>query len=125
MGEVISAMNNEDAYFDSGWLYIWPDEQTEEACLKNFNDKESYDDLKAIFKEVYTDYHEDGLYTKKKRIVDFAHEMDKKFKLPPIKNFMDIKESVDNDNNNYALQISVESGLMQMVQIYLFFKMVK
>lgn len=111
MGEVISAMNNEDAYFDSGWLYIWPDEQTEEECLENFGDKESYDDLKAMFKKVYTEYHEDGLYTKKKRIVDFAHEMDKKFNLPPIKNFMDIKESLTDNDNNYKLQISVESGL--------------
>lgn len=118
LAEIIAAMNNEEAYYGTGWLYIWPDGESKEECLVDFGDKESYEDLKKAFKKIYTDkkYHDAGLYTDNQEIVDFAHTLDKEFGLPLIQNQMDIKESLtdnnnNNNDNNYRLQISVVSGL--------------
>ncbi|MCK9470180.1 MAG: hypothetical protein M0Q88_00310 [Bacilli bacterium] len=119
LAEIIAAMDNEEAYYGTGWLYIWPDGESKEECLDDFGDKESYEDLKKAFKKIYTDkkYHDAGLYTDNQEIVDFAHTLDKEFGLPLIQNQMDIKESLtdnnnnNNNDNNYRLQISVGSGL--------------
>lgn len=37
MGQVIQAMNNEEAYYDSGWLYYWPDECDYDECVDTFS----------------------------------------------------------------------------------------
>ena len=100
LAEVISSMNNEDAYFGD-WLYLWPDGESKEDCKVDFNDKESYDELKELFEEVYKYYHKDGLYTDDQDILDYAHAIDKKLGLEPIKNFGKIKE-VNGEEDPYS-----------------------
>jgi len=91
LGEIMMAMNDEDAYYESGWLYLWPDGETKEQCMRDFDTKEAYEELWELFKDIYSDpeYHNNGLFTSEKRIVDYAHQIDKKLGLPPIKNYMD------------------------------------
>ena len=86
LGQIMIAMNDEDAYYASGWLYIWPDGETREECEDDFNDKESYEELEKTFIDIYSDedYHEGGLYTKLPEVIEWAHEWDKKLELEPI-----------------------------------------
>ena len=42
LNEIIACMNNEEAYYESGWLYIWPDGETKRDANEDFGDKESY-----------------------------------------------------------------------------------
>jgi hypothetical protein len=87
MGQIIAKMNNEEAYYSSGWLYTWPDGETYADCLADFGeDDESYADLEAEFKRVYTEYHDDGLYKAPNAILLAARAYDKEFGLPPIEN---------------------------------------
>ena len=86
LNEIISSMNDEEAYY-GGWLYIWPDgEDLDQACY-DFGTKEEYEELETSFKKYYRAYHKDGLYTPSKRIEDMAHAWDEKLGLPPIKNY--------------------------------------
>lgn len=93
LNKIIMGMNNEGAYYESGWLYIWPDGETYEQCLEDFGDKESFDELEALFVSIYSyndpndeenNYHEDGLYNVEPEIVALAHEYDQKLGLKPI-----------------------------------------
>lgn len=83
LNEIIQSMNNEEAYY-GGWLYIWPDGETKQDCEYDFGDEESYSDLEDAFIRNYKEYHDDGLYTKDERIINNAHEWDKKLGLSPV-----------------------------------------
>lgn len=81
-------LNDESAYY-SGWLYIWPDGETYEQCIDDFNDKESYDELERSFIGHYSDeeVHEGGLFSSKgvpEEVVEAAHMWDKQLGLEPI-----------------------------------------
>lgn len=86
LNEIVEAMNDEEAYYGSGWLFIWPDGERREDCDDDFGDKESYEELEDLFKEIYADeeYHEGGLFTNNERIAANAHEWDKILGLSPI-----------------------------------------
>ena len=87
LGLVMKYMNNKEAYY-SGWLYIWPDGETYDECLSDFEDEGSYIDLELSFKAHYKEYHEDGLYSHKRvpsEILEVAHFWDNKLGLEPIK----------------------------------------
>lgn len=86
LNRIISAMNNEDAYY-GGWLYIWPDGEDLEMACYDFGSKSEYEELENSFKKYYKAYHKDGLYTSYDEVVELAHEWDKKLGLDPIKNF--------------------------------------
>ena len=86
LNEIISAMNNEEAYYGS-WLYTWVDESTLDDAIEYFPDEESYNDLLELFKDTYIEYHEDGLYTSSRRIINMAHTWDKKLGLDEIEVF--------------------------------------
>ena len=102
LNEIIASMNHEGAYYDSGWLYIWPDGETQEDCREDFNDKESYEELRELFEKVYKRYHKDGLYTNDQRIVDYAHAVDQKLGLEPIQNLGKVKAKDNEGDDPYA-----------------------
>ena len=83
LNEIISHMNNENAY-GGGWLYIWPDGTEKEECLEIFGDKEDYEDLESAFKRYYKAYHKDGLFDPSEEVLGWAREWDKKLGLSPI-----------------------------------------
>lgn len=90
LGLVMSYMNDEEAYYSSGWLYIWPDGETYRACLDDFEEEEWYQDLENSFKRIYSDkeYHEGGLYSHKgvpTEVREIANFWDSKLGLTPIK----------------------------------------
>ena len=104
LNQVISSMNNEDAYFGS-WLYIYPDGETRDQCLEDFADKESYDDLKETFDKVYKRYHKDGLYTNDPEVIEFAHKMDAELGLPQIEVIKPVRDSKKvKDSKEYVLK---------------------
>ena len=89
LGLIMMYMNNEEAYYSSGWLYIWPDGEDYQGCLVDFEDEELYQDLERSFRAHYSDkeYHADGLYSHRgvpTEVVDVAHFWDKKLGLTPI-----------------------------------------
>lgn len=55
MNQVISNLNDEDAYY-SDWLNYWPDAESKSECMKDFEDKESFDELTIIFIKTCCDY---------------------------------------------------------------------
>lgn len=93
MNRVISAMNNEDAYYGS-WLYLWPDGETREACAYDFGDTESFEELRDKFIRTYKHYHADGLYDAAPDVVEYAHHMDSQLGLAKIENLAPIKPHV-------------------------------
>ena len=93
MNRVISAMNNEDAYYGS-WLYIWPDGESREECAYDFGDQESFDELQETFLKTYKYYHADGLYDAAPEVVEYAHMIDSKLGLAKIENIPHIKPGV-------------------------------
>ena len=89
LGMIMKYMNNEEAYYGSGWLYIWPDGETWEQCYDDFNTEEAYQELEDSFKRHYGDeeYHGDGLYSHRgvpKSVIKDAHFWDKELGLKPI-----------------------------------------
>jgi hypothetical protein len=85
MGQVISAMNDEEAYYGSGWLYLWPDECSYEECLDTFSDDDSYfEELKDAYYKIFKRHHKDGLYNPERKgpdTIDFANETLKKLNI--------------------------------------------
>lgn len=109
LNDIISSMNHEGAYYDSGWLYLWPDGESQEDCMVDFNDKEAYDELKELFEKVYKRYHKDGLYTNDQSIVDYAHKIDAKLGLEPIQNLGKISDKhIGDDPYDESLKESKE-----------------
>ena len=108
--QIISSMNDETAYYDTEWLYIWPDGETEKECDEDFGDKESFKELEDTFKSIYKynsadeegvdpeeaeyNFHRDGLYNPTKEAVQVAHEYDKELGLEPIKVLGNVKEAL-------------------------------
>ena len=86
LGKVMQAMNDEEAYYDSGWLYIWPDGEDYENCLADFEDEEDYKDLEKSFKRIYKAYHEGGLFNADAETEAEAHRWDNELCLEPIQN---------------------------------------
>ncbi len=93
LNKIIMGMNNEGAYYESGWLYIWPDGETYDECLEDFGTEESFKELEDLFISIYSyhddndeenNYHDDGLYNVEPETVALAHEYDKKLRLEPI-----------------------------------------
>lgn len=84
MNQVILAMNNEDAYYGSGWLYVWPDGSDYSECLEYFSDDESFKELRTLYRDVFKDYYKDGLYNPEKvgpDALEFANETLRKLKI--------------------------------------------
>ena len=97
MNKVISAMNNEEAYYGS-WLYIWPDGESREECEYDFSDDESFEELKAEFIDTYKEYHEDGLYAADEETEAYAHKWDERLGLKPIDNIKRVRvEALEED----------------------------
>lgn len=87
LNEIISHMNNEGAYYSSGWLYIWPDGTDTRDVSDYFGTEEEYKELENTFKKVYKAYHRDGLYSSHgigPELLAKAHEWDKELGLAEI-----------------------------------------
>ena len=85
LGQIMIYMNDEEAYY-SDWLYIWPDGETWEQCMEDFESDESYKDLEQSVIEHYSDKetHDAGLYSHEKVpliVVNAAHYWDKRLGL--------------------------------------------
>lgn len=96
MNQVISSMNNEEAYYGS-WLYIWPDGETRKDCEYDFGNKEAFEELKEEFIDTYKAYHSDGLYDATEEVLEYAHKWDKLLDLAPIENF--VVEELEEDDD--------------------------
>lgn len=100
MNQVISHMNNEDAYYGS-WLYTWPDGETKEMCAYDFSDQEDFDDLEEVYLRTYQRYHSDGLYAAPADVYEYARATDRKLGLAAIENLAEVKpfvrESLETD----------------------------
>ena len=64
MHTIICAMNNEDAY--SSWIYIVPDEASDDDLMDIATDDELFADACAAFKSAMQEYSADGFYIDKK-----------------------------------------------------------
>ena len=105
MNQVISSMNDEEAYYGS-WLYIWPDGETRKDCEYDFGNKEAFEELKETFIDTYKAYHSDGLYDATEEVLEYAHKWDKLLDLAPIENFVveDLEDNENDDNEDGAEQ---------------------
>lgn len=88
LGQIMMKMNDEEAYYSS-WLYIWPDGETWEACMDDFESDEAYQELERSFIDNYSDEeaHDAGLYSHEdiqKSIIKASHYWDKRLGLKPI-----------------------------------------
>ena len=107
LNEIISSMNDETAYYETEWLYIWPDGESYEDCIEDFGDKQSFKELENTFLSIYQyndaedgedpedaeyNFHRDGLYNPTQEAVDLAHQYDRKLGLSPIKVLGTIKK---------------------------------
>lgn len=88
LNQVILAMNDETAYYDSGWLYIYEDEMEHDDCVEWFDDEEHFDELMDVFIRVYKRWHKYGLYEANEDVLEFAHIMDDILNLPKIENIV-------------------------------------
>lgn len=112
LNEIISSMNDEGAYYDSEWLYIWPDGETKQEAIEDFSDKEAYVELEETFESVYRYYHEGGLYTADPEIIELAHKYDEKYGLDPIDVISPVKgnDAVKHDFDYYKDWYKKEDG---------------
>lgn len=110
MNQVISSMNNEEAYYGS-WLYIWPDGETRKDCEYDFGNKEAFEELKEEFIDTYKAYHSDGLYDATEEVLEYAHKWDKLLDLAPIENFVveDLEEDDDEDDAEQLADVDNKS----------------
>lgn len=61
MNTLVLALNNEEPLFHS-WLYIVPDEATEDDFEQIAEDEELFTDVVDTFKDIMNDYLKDGFY---------------------------------------------------------------
>ena len=64
MHTIIKSMNNENAYMR--WIYIVPDEASNEDLMDIAQSDELFADTCNAFKSIFTDYNASGLYVDKK-----------------------------------------------------------
>ena len=60
MNEIVKSMNNEDAYMT--WIYIVPDEASDEDLMDISYDEELFSDTVEYFKTIMKEFMADGLY---------------------------------------------------------------
>ena len=116
MNDVIIHMNNEDAYYGDWITFGPPDGATEEDFKDIAEDEEYFEDVKQLFKHVYTRYHDDGLFNSTKEVLDFAHEKDNEFGLDPIDDVAyadsmkkDLEEAVEEDEVVDDEEVEIDS----------------
>jgi hypothetical protein len=89
LGQIMHYMNDEEVYYCSGWLYIWPDGETYEQCMDDFESDEAYKELEESFITHYSDEeaHDAGLYSSRRiptLVIEAAHYWDEQLGLEPI-----------------------------------------
>lgn len=105
LNEIISAMNDEGAYYESGWLYIWPDGATRQDAIDSFSTKEDYEELEDLFKRVYKRYHRSGLYKVSDKVLERAHQWDKKLGLSQITDVNDKNQKQSGFDDELEMKI--------------------
>ena len=55
MNQVISNLNDEEAYY-SDWLIYWPDGESKSECMQDFKEQESFNELTTMFIETCCNY---------------------------------------------------------------------
>lgn len=109
MNQVITHMNNEDAYYGS-WLYTWPDGETKEMCYYDFSDQDDFDDLEETYFRTYQQYHSDGLYNAPSDVYEYARATDRKLGLSAIENIPESKPIV-----RESLETSLVSDIVKNI----------
>lgn len=61
MNTIVKALNDESGYYDH-WIYIVPDEATDEDLMDIAYDEELLEDTINCFKTIMAEYLEDGIY---------------------------------------------------------------
>lgn len=128
MNKVIESMNNEEAYY-GGWLYTWPDGETEKDCQQHFGEQEDFDDLRKAFIDTYKAYHADGLFEPDRETIEYARKQDSILNLRPIDIFMakkksdsdqkeQLDESLDNMSISDLLNCIIEPENIKQIIIY-------
>lgn len=82
MHSVMMSMNNEDAYYS--WIYVVPDEPSEEDFNYIASDADEYKDCEDTFNSLFKKYAKDGLYKPTEEEKQFAFDTCKKLGIPEI-----------------------------------------
>lgn len=82
MHSVMMSMNNEDAYYS--WIYVVPDEPSEEDFNYIASDEDEYKDCEDTFYSLFKKYAKDGLYKPSEEEKQFAFDACKKLGIPQI-----------------------------------------
>lgn len=82
MHSVMMSMNNEDAYYS--WIYVVPDEPSEEDFNYIASDEDEYKDCEDTFYSLFKKYAKDGLYKPSEEEKQFAFDTCKKLGIPQI-----------------------------------------
>lgn len=124
MDKVMSAMNNEEAYYDA-WLYVWP-EDTDESDVEIYfgssdvDNEEDYNSLKNTYLETYKRYHGDGLFEADEETLAYAHKTDALLHLSPIENHVTekapVKETLEVSNLADVLNAIAEPEKIKTVE---------
>ena len=61
MNTIVESLNNESAYYGS-WIYIVPDQASDDDLRYIAEDKELFADTINCFKEIINKYLKDGIY---------------------------------------------------------------
>ena len=98
MNEVLTYMNNEEAYYGTGWLYLYADgcsyDELKDYLSGEYGEpNELYQEYVDEFEHIYNYYHEDGLYDAPRKVEEYANAWDKKLGLEPIENIKRIKSN--------------------------------
>jgi hypothetical protein len=61
MNTIIKELNDESAYYEH-WIYVVPEEATDEELMEIAYDEELLEDAVDCFKRMMTEYIEDGIF---------------------------------------------------------------
>lgn len=82
MHNVMMSMNNEDAYYS--WIYVVPDEPSEDDFIYIASDADEYKDCEDTFDSLFKKYAKDGLYKPTEEEKQFAFDTCKRLGIPQI-----------------------------------------
>lgn len=82
MHNVMMSMNNEDAYYS--WIYVVPDEPSEDDFIYIASDADEYKDCEDTFDSLFKKYAKDGIYKPTEEEKQFAFDTCKRLGIPQI-----------------------------------------
>ena len=119
--QLICSLSDERAW--GTWISLFPDGETKEQCMVDFGDKGSYNELKELAEKLYKRHHKYGLFTDDEKVIELAHQFDKKLGLEPIDVISPKKLSTeslkeDKESSVEALAKKLEAALKEQGKNY-------